>query len=283
MYKIDLNQQEEEIERLNIQENLFSDYEKPAYQKVFSKPRHFVLDIGSNDGKKTIKRFCDTDAEKIIGIDFDEELIKQAQTNCSDSRFSFVCCNVEDENFLSNILKLMKEENIPAFDVINFSFVLMHIKDTASLLAKLKPLLSDDGVLMLIDTNDDISNIDPDEGDYFKTFKQLLSKDPYAGNRNCGAKLPDILTKCGYKNISLEKENLVASPSETLKKEAMFTCYCSFLSGDIEILLKEDPTNTTYLDCKKWLKENYDKLSKNCLSNSCKFTLGVPVITCTAK
>lgn len=281
MYNIDINQQENEIARLNLQEDLFSAYEKPTYQKVFSKPRHFVLDIGSNDGQKTIKRFSNTDAEKIIGIDLDDELIKQSQENCTDDRFSFYCCNIEDENFVSNIQKIMKEENIPSFDVINLSFVLMHIKDTASLLSSLRSLLSEDGILMMIDVNDDLGGINPDEGDYFNTFKQLLSKDPYAGDRRCGAKLPETLSKCGYKNITIEKEKLIASPLEISKKESMFACYCSFLKGDIELLLNEDPTNTTYLHCKDWLIDNYEILQKNCLSDKSQFTLGVVVITCT--
>lgn len=281
MYKLDLNQQENEIERLNVQEDLFSSYERPAYQKVFAKQRDFVLDIGSNDGRKTIKRFSNTNAKKIIGIDLDPELINSSQANCLDNRFSFICCDTEDENFASNIQNIMKEKNIPAFDVINLSFVLMHIKDNASLLTQLRSLLSEDGILMLIDTNDDLSCINPDEGGYFATFKQLLSKDPYAGDRRCGAKLPEILSKCGYKNISLEKEKLVASPLESQKKESMFACYCSFLEGDIELLLKEDPTNSTYLYCRDWLKDNYDTLLKNSLSDKTKFTLGVSVITCT--
>ena len=283
MYKIDLNQQENEIERLNVQEDLFSTYEEPVYQKVFSKPRHFILDIGSNDGQKTIKRFSKTDAKKVVGIDFDTELIKISRENCSDDRFSFVYCNIEDDSFTSNISKIMKEENIESFDVINLSFVLMHIKDNASLLSKLRPLLSEDGVLMLIDTNDDLSKIEPDENDYFKTFKQLLSKDPYAGDRRCGAKLPETLAKCGYKNITIEKDKLVASPSENKKKESMFACYCSFLKDDVDLLLQEDPTNKTYLYSRDWLDKNYETLKENSLSNKCQFTLGVTVITCTGK
>lgn len=280
MYELNLNQQENEIERLNIQEDLFSSYEKPVYQKVFAKSRNFVLDIGSNDGQKTIKRFSNTDAKKVVGIDFDPELIKLAQTNYSNDRFSFYYCNIEDDNFTSSISQIMKEENIPSFDVINLSFVLMHIKDTASLLSKLRTLLSENGVLMLIDTNDDLSHIKPDDGNYFNTFKKLLSKDPYAGDRRCGAKLPETLTKCGFKNVTLEKEKLVASPTEAQKKESMFTCYCSFLKEDIDLLLKEDPTNTTYLYSRDWLVDNYETLKENSLSDKSEFTLGVTVITC---
>lgn len=274
-------QQKQEIERLSVQEELFFPYEQPVYQKVFAQPRQFVLDIGSNDGRKTVKRFANTHTQKVIGLECNSELITAARTNCTDSRFSFFHCDVEDEHFMSCIQQIMAAESIPAFDVIHLSFVLMHLRDAASLLAQLRPLLAHDGVLMVIDVNDEQSNVVPDKCSHFSEFKQLLCVDPYAGDRKCGAKLPELLSRSGYKNITLEREKLVASPAENQKKQNMFAVFCSYLQDDVKILLQEDAANLAYIRCEDWLKHNYEVLCNDVLSKETLFTIGVSIITCT--
>ncbi len=281
MKEIAVYKQNQEIERLSVQEELFLSYEQPVYEKIFETPRRFVLDIGSNDGRKTVKRFADKHIQKVIGLECNSELIKTARTNCTDSRFSFFNCDVEDENFMSCIKQIMTDENIPGFDVIHLSFVLMHLRDFALLLAQLRSLLARDGVLIVIDVNDENSNVMPDKCNLFKEFKELLLLDPYAGDRICGAKLPKILSKSGYKNITLEKEKLVASPAEIQKKQNMFDVFCSYLQDDVKILLEEDAENLDYLRCEEWLKHNYKALCNNVLSNETLFTIGVSIITCT--
>ena len=281
MKEITIFQQEQEIERLSVQEELFLPYEQPVYQKIFSQPRQFILDIGSNDGRKLVKRFANTQTQKIIGLECNSELVKQARTNCQDSRFSFFNCDVEDEHFMSCIHQIMADENIPAFDIIHLSFVLMHLRDATSLLSKLQPLLAHSGVLMVIDVNDDQSNVIPDKFNLFSEFKQLLCCDPYAGDRKCGAKLPALLSKLGFKNITLEREKIAAYSTEIQKKQNMFAIFCSYLQDDLKILLKEDATNLDYLRCKDWLKQNYEILGNNILSKETLFTIGVSIITCT--
>jgi len=267
MKEIAVYKQNQEIERLSVQEELFLSYEQPVYEKIFETPRRFVLDIGSNDGRKTVKRFADKHIQKVIGLECNSELIKTARTNCTDSRFSFFNCDVEDENFMSCIKQIMTDENIPGFDVIHLSFVLMHLRDFALLLAQLRSLLARDGV--------------PDKCNLFKEFKELLLLDPYAGDRRCGAKIPELLWKSGYKNITLEKEKLVASHAEIQKKQNMFDVFCSYLQDDVKILLEEDAANLDYLRCEEWLKHNYKALCNNVLSNETLFTIGVSIITCT--
>ena len=281
MKEIAIFQQKQEIERLSVQEALFFPYEQPVYQKVFSQPRKYVLDVGSNDGRKILKRFANTNTKKIIGLECNPELIKAAKTNCTDSRFSFFNCDVEDENFMTCIKQIMADESIPAFDVIHLSFVLMHLRDSASLLTKLRSLLAHDGILMVIDVNDEQSNVIPDNFNRFADFKQLLCVDPYAGNRKCGAILPELLSRLGFKNITLERDKLVAYPTEVQKKQNMFTVFCSYLQDDLKILIKEDSTNLDYIRCKDWLKHNYELLCNSVLSKETLFTIGVSIITCT--
>ncbi len=283
MKEIAVYQQEQEIERLSVQEELFLTYEEPVYQKVFSTPRRFVLDIGSNDGRKTVNRFGNTHTQRVIGLECNSELTETARANCRDDRFSFYHCDVEEENFMPFLRQIMTEESIPAFDVIHISFVLMHLQDCALLLAQLRSLLAPGGILMVIDVNDEQSKVLPDKRNLFSEFKELLRFDPYAGDRICGAKLPELLSKAGYKDICIEREKLVISPAEIQKKQNMFDVFCSYLEEDIKILRKENPANLDYIRCEDWLKHNYEALRENVLARDSLFTVGVSIIICTGE
>ncbi len=281
MEEITIFQQKQEIERLSTQEDLFAPYEQPVYEKVLARPRKFILDIGANDGRKTVSRFSNPFIQKVIGLEWNEELVQLAQDNCADRRFSFYPFDVEDPAFVPHIRGIMEARHIPAFDVIHLSFVLMHLGDPAALLEKLKQLLAPEGVLMVMDVNDELSAITPDKAGRFSEFKQFLQLDPCAGDRTCAKRLPTLLERLGYRNISMEREKLVASPEETQKKQGMFEVFCSYLQGDMEMLRGQHPAHPDYIRCEKWLADNYEALRQDALSMDTAFSLGVSMIVCT--
>ncbi|MCC8157016.1 MAG: methyltransferase domain-containing protein [Oscillospiraceae bacterium] len=281
MKEVTVFQQRKEIERLSIQEKLFFPYEQPVYEKVLARPRRFVLDIGANDGRKTLKRFSHTLTKKVIGLECNAKLVQTARNNCTDARFSFYHMDVEDGSFVPHIREVMREQDIPAFDVIHLSFVLMHLEDPATLLEKLKTLLMPEGVLMVMDMNDELSEITPDKGGRFSEFKRFLQLDPCAGDRVCAKKLPKLLSQLGYQNITIEREKLAAAPTELQKKQDMFEVFCSYLQEDMKILREQDADNLEYIRCVDWLERNYAALHEDALSCDTAFSLGVCMIICT--
>lgn len=178
MEEVTIFQQKQEIERLGTQEDLFAPYEQPVYEKVLAQPRKFILDIGANDGRKTVSRFSNPSIQKVIGLEWNEDLVQLAQDNCADRRFSFYLFDVEDPPFAPNIREIMEAQHIPAFDVIHLSFVLMHLGNPAALLEKVRPLLAPEGVLMVIDVNDELSAITPDKGGAFLNSSSFCSLTP---------------------------------------------------------------------------------------------------------
>ncbi|MCD8331774.1 MAG: class I SAM-dependent methyltransferase [Oscillospiraceae bacterium] len=283
MEEITVFQQEQEIERLGVQEDLFSPYEQPVYEEVFARLKRFVLDIGANDGRKTVSRFSNPSIQKVIGLEYNAELVQLARENCADGRFSFYHFDVEDRSFVPRLKEMMEEQSIPGFDVIHLSFVLMHLRDPAALLEKLKMLLMPKGMLMVMDVNDELSAITPDQGGRFSQFKRFLQLDPCAGDRICAKKMPKLLERLGYQNISLKWEKLAASPGETKKKQAMFEVFCSYLQEDMKMLRDQDTDNLDYIRCEDWLERNYAALRQDALSRDTAFSLGVSMIVCTGE
>lgn len=83
-------QDEKEIARLRVQNELLSEYEVPGFEKIFAAKEHLaVLDIGCNNGTKTAARFSSDAVDHVIGVEYNKEIADAAQAQYGDERFSF--------------------------------------------------------------------------------------------------------------------------------------------------------------------------------------------------
>lgn len=275
-------QDKKEIERLKSQCNLFLEYETPVIDDVLKSKggKVCVLDVGCNEGDKTVSLFSSDSVKKVIGLEYNKDLAEKAQKKFGDDRFSFYSLDVESSDFLSRLGDIMKREGVEAFDIIYLSVVLLHLKDPDSLLLKLKPLLKDDGTLVIVEGDDSSSFLVPDEDGLLKDFMKILNKDKYSGNRKLGASIEKMLVKCGYIIISLPVNAIVAGFGEREKKKVIYTVFFSYLKEDVAILLKEEKDNEEYKAWAKWLRENSSKLEKIIKSDDSCIKMGMKILVC---
>ncbi len=275
-------QDKKEIERLKSQCNLFLEYETPVIDDVLKSKegKVSVLDVGCNEGDKTVSLFSADSVEKVIGLEYNKDLAEKAQSKFGDDRFSFYSLDVESDDFLSRIGDIMKRENVEAFDVIYLSVVLLHLKDPDALLLKLKPLLKDDGTLVIVEGDDSSSFLVPDEEGLLKGFLEILNKDKYSGNRTLGKTIEKRLVKSGYIIISLPVNAIAAGLGEREKKKVIYTVFFSYLKEDVAILLKEEKDNEEYKAWAKWLRENSSKLEKIIKSDDSYINMGMKILVC---
>ncbi len=274
-------QDKKEIERLKSQCNLFLEYETPVIDDVLKSKggKVSVLDVGCNEGDKTVSLFSADSVEKVIGLEYNKDLAEKAQSKFGDDRFSFYSLDVESDDFLSRIGDIMKRENVEAFDVIYLSVVLLHLKDPDALLLKLKPLLKDDGTLVIVEGDDSSSFLVPDEEGLLKGFLEILNKDKYSGNRTLGKTIEKRLVKSGY-IIALPVNAIAAGLGEREKKKVIYTVFFSYLKEDVAILLKEEKDNEEYKAWAKWLRENSSKLEKIIKSDDSYINMGMKILVC---
>lgn len=277
-------QQKKELERLNMQDELFRPYEQPVYERVLDRPGLLVLDIGSNDGTKTVHRLRHKNVKKVIGLDRSQALVGAAGERYGGgahggTQFVFCACDVEHMDFEAQLRACMEAEEVPAFDVIHLSFILMHLRHPEKLLALLKAVLAPDGKLLIVDADDDLSNLAPDRYGLFEEFKQMLVRDPFAGSRTCGGRLPGILNRAGYSRIMRERDALRAGRAESRKKEQMFEVFCSYLAEDAAALRKREPGNEEYVRWETWLDQNYEQLRSAVMAGDAAFSIGIRMIT----
>ena len=142
--------EKKEIKRLRVQNDLLSCYEDSVFEQIFSGKNDIaVLDIGCNDGIKTVERFSSDSVKTVIGLEYNSALATKAQKTFGNEKFSFYHCDVEADGFSEKLRGLMKERELQCFDVIYLSFVLMHLSDVMKLLYTLRSFLKEDGKLMI--------------------------------------------------------------------------------------------------------------------------------------
>lgn len=274
-------QEKKEIERLKIQNKLLKSYEQPVYDRLIAEcSEPIVLDVGCNNGSKAAERFGKTGVRRLIGLEALLDVAEAAQKTYGNDTYAFYQCDVEALNFEERLSQIMEQNKIEAFDVINISFVLMHLKDPRELLKTLRRFLVPGGRLFVIEVNDGISIVSPDEEQLFKGFLDILYEDPYSGDRDCGKKIPDILTETGYQNILLENTLIDAEQEDVQKKRAIFETFLSYLPEDVLLLQREEPDNCRYAEWKVWIDEHFERLKSLILENNTRVSMGVSIITC---
>ena len=275
-------QDKKEIERLHVQNSLLSCYEAPIFTQFFSERQEIcVLDIGCNDGTKTVERFFSDAISRVIGLEYNPELAVKAQKQYGDERFSFYALDVEAPEFSERLRTIMNEKQIDGFDVIYLSFVLMHLSDVNKLLCALRPFLNENGRLFIVEANDSASTLNSDDNGLLDEFLDILKKDKYSGNREIGAVICEKLSDCGYDDIFVWHNAISAGEGEAEKKAAIFTTFFTYLSEDVQLLLDAEPENEEYKLWLLWLDRNYKTLKYLILQEKSVISMGIKILTCT--
>lgn len=264
-----------EIERLNTQKRLFSPYEHVLYEEVLQGKSLRVLDIGCNNGDKTVEKFDAPNVQCVIGFEYHKVLADSAQSAYGGDKFSFYPCNVESEDFLAFLQSVMQVHGINKFDIINLSLVLSHLTDPRKLLRILKPFLSRNGRLVILESDDSAVSLAPDGENLLPKVMHCVAVDAFAGDRTLAAKLPDLLQQTGYHGIEVIEVNIAAKGRDLNKKKAIYDVFFSYLQSDMEALLKEDPQNAEYHACLQWLAENKAQIKAAICERSEKVSLGI--------
>ncbi len=270
-----------EIKRLRIQNALLKEYEMPGLKKLFEAGNRLnVLDIGCNDGGKTVDRFSDESVSQVIGVEYNRDLAAKAMKDHGNDKFFFIHANAEEEKFGLKLKEAMRKRGIDAFDIIYMSCVLMHLNDPTDLLNRLSYFLRDTGSFVIIEMNDDISHMNPDPEGLVTEFLSMLKEDKYAGVRSGGGTLISLLKKSGHADFDIWADGVGAGKTERDKKERIFQTYFSFFPEDLLLLLEEEPDNEKYLNWKKWIDINYSELKATILSDKTEIFMGTTILSC---
>ena len=269
-----------ELERLRTQRELMRTCEEPVFRELFAQASGLrVLDVGCNDGEKTARWFSDPAVERVLGLEYNAALARQAHETHGGGVFSFYPCDVEAEDFPETLADILRREDIPGFDLIYLSFVLSHLRAPETLLRRLRPWLRPGGVLVAVETDDSKSFLKPEGGALLMEFLELLTGDRYAGDRSCGSRLPQLLRDSGFGEAALRCAAIGAGPGEQEKKAHIFDMFFSYLPEDLPILRAAAPEDARYEAMERWLEENFGRLKQYILTEDSEISMGMSVVT----
>lgn len=268
-----------ELERLRVQSRLITPYEGPAVERLLAGRQGLrVLDLGCNSGGKTHRYFSSPAVSAVLGLEFNPKLAEEAQRVYGSDIFHFFSCDCGSASSAGRIRSIMAQCGIESFDIIYLSFVLMHLPEAESVLKMLRDFLAPGGVLLIAEPHDGASVLTGEGNLLLQEFLAVLARDPYAGNRAFGAKVPELLSRCGYLP-EIENEEIRALPGDTQKKQDIYTTFFTYLEDDLDLLLHSDPENSSLCRDAAWLRENLPSLRAAILSNETEITMGFRVLT----
>lgn len=271
-----------ELERLQTQTQLMYPCEMAVIRELLAgKSGLNVLDVGCNDGTKTVCWFKDPAVARVVGLEFNAPLVQQANERFGSEVFSFHHCDVEAEDFSERLEHILRHEGVERFDILYLSFVLSHLRSPEKLLRRLRPLLRPGGVAVLVDSDDSHAYVKPEGGALFRAYLGFLAEDPYGGDRGFGSLLPQVLRDCGYGHAALRCSGVRAGPGEQESKAHIFEAY-SYYPEDLELLRAERPNEPRFRYIAHWLSEHYEDMRRCFLAEGSSVSMGITVVTCTA-
>ena len=271
-----------ERRRLNTQQKLMRGFDAPAYDKVKEKyEKLVVLDIGTNTGEFVMDRLgASENLEKLIGIEFDEKAVRYSNdTYGQEGKIEFYRLDAEADSFGDDLQEIMDSHGIKAFNVINLSMILLHLKTPYKLLKKLRAVLAKDGTIIVKDIDDGYNIAYPDENGDFAKAIEICGREELAGYRKSGRQIYTLLYRAGFKHVTQERLGLSTVGMDSDERSALFDTYFSFIGADLKQLIEKYPDDRRLKADAEWYDSVYDDLEERFQDDAFYFLLGFVLYT----
>lgn len=268
-----------ELKRLKVQEkilhkfdgNLYSDYSKDFEELN-------VLDLGCNDGSYMIESLKNIGKKyTLLGLDFNKASILKAQTTVQDENRIFKYANVEHEDELDEAINsYLIEKNLPGFNIVNMSFLLLHLSNPELLLKRLRKYLVKGGYVLIKDVDDNFEVAYPDVNGHFEKLKELsIADSKLGGYRLTGRQIPYMLSKTGYKDVELVKQGINTLGMDYDEKEEFFDMRFGYFEEVYTTLSEENPNDKYAASGLAFIKEHYNEIEEEFTEDHFFFNFGV--------
>lgn len=271
----------EDVERMRMQKQvkITRKFDQEIYERLFDAyPHAIVLDVGSNDGSLILDRTKCKSIDTIIGLEYNQELVNDANAK-KVSNFTSIQCNLESDDFDIRLKSIMDEKGIEKFDIIHLSFICMHLKNPAKILKILREHLSERGIIFIKDIDDGQVFCFPDKNRYFEKIQKISLKSRTSGFRFSGRQIYTMLVDNNYKDIDLVKSGFCTVGLDNEEKEDLFEMNFSFILEDLEVEAKEHTDRDDIQEDFKSLSDSYPKMKNEFLKQNFIYNCGLMIYT----
>lgn len=249
-----------EKERLNNQQKGYYEFDKKAIDlvmKSFDRKGLCVLDIGCSNGGLTISRFAEEPKiSKVIGVDYNAGDIAQAKKSAEayGDKFAFYTVDLEEENVIENLNKILSDEGVEKVDIVFGALVLHHLKKPSKLLLQLYDIMKEDGKIIMRGSDDGGKLCYP-KSELLEEILTRYGKLVTASDRSNGRKLYSQLYNAGYVGIQMMYSVADTCEKDRRSRERLFDIGFSFRLNRIDELIKSNPNQEGLKKEREWFKD----------------------------
>ena len=275
----------EEAQWLHLQNLILKDFDQPVYRDLLEDADNIsVLDIGCSDGEVLNDRLGSRhEVASILGIDANEAMLAKAQARFgSDSRYTFLPCDVESAELEKVLRGYLDEHGLTGFDFVNMSMVLLHLRRPYLVFRTIRQFLNDGARVFIRDIDDGCNIAYPDPNGDFRRLNDLCAELPTTGCRTSGRQIFSMLKRAGYKHVELERSGLSTVGMDHDQRYALFMTCFDWLGGDLKVRSEAEPNNEAYRDDYLWFEEHVDDFEESFQDSSFFYQEGFMIFTARA-
>lgn len=214
-----------EKERLASQNRFLNRICKGYFDEMFAALHSpCVLDVGCSDGVNVVNRLSGREYSLLVGIDNNASDLESAKNNLQDEKHRFFNVDITADDLDEQLHNIVCELGIEAFDLIQFSAVLMHTKNPGQILATMRKYLSAGGYVFIQEEDDGMSLAYPNS-EFFDSCFYLYMHSKESGDRHMARKIPSLLKDSGYGDISLRSTTISSIDFGGEERETLWDMY----------------------------------------------------------
>ncbi len=222
-----------------------------------------VLDLGCSDGRLTFSRFASEKIKKVIGIDYNERDIEEANEIAATygDKFKFYRLDIESVDFISRLKKIFVENGIEKVDIVFSALVLHHLRAPEKLLKNLHEVFSRDGKI-IIRGSDDGGKLCYPKTELLEDILRKYEKAITVSDRSNGRKLYTRLFDSEYRNIRILYAITDTCGKDLSQREHFFDVGFGFRLNTIDALIRSDPQNEQLKKEREWFERALSELRR---------------------
>ena len=254
------NMSDEERKRIN------ADYEscRAIEESIFDK----LL-----EGRKDIKLFCPAIYEiNSYMSKYDRKEISnvygllnyQSEVNDANQRYGkynhqknyFCIGNMEHKNFSDEMDKILSENSLNSFDMVDLNLILRDLSDPEEKLRQVVDRVSPGGIIYVRELDHKMALAYPDEGGRFKKMLQLIKRDDYSGDFEAGRKVYFWMKNADLTDIHFVAKQISTVGLKRKQQRILFEALFSYVEREYKVMHENEPSTYTQ-EALEWLQENY--------------------------
>jgi|GEM_PF-1413399 len=262
-----------ERERLRVQGANYAEIDRKGFLQALSnleKQENLIaLDLGCAGGEVMVDRFSQfSEFRHVIGVDRNEDKIRDASSANYGNKYVFVCADVETGEFEEAVSKQLESYGEPYFDIIFSALTLHHLSNPLKALFKLRKLLRPGGYVILRGSDDGTKLAYPDEQQLVRNIMLMTQEVEGASDRENGRKLYTQLKKVGFDQIQLLYDIKDTVNKSLDERMSLYQGSFSYRINNFKKRLAQEPDNEQFQDEYNWMKDALEELEMEFANDS---------------